>query len=352
VFSTNAATPRRIVCIVGALLLTATVRPGGAGAAETDFYAGKTLTIIAGLPPGGGVDGEMRVLAQYFSKYIPGHPLIVARNMPGAGGIVLGNYINSVAAPDGLTLAMPGRSGFLLSNVVPQKGISYDLTKLAYVGGAGSAVNALWLSAKLRIASIAELKARKPDIVIGALTARSENAIAPRVLASYEGWPLKIVTGYAGFSEVLIAVERGEVDGLFTHEGSVANTRPDMIAAGALKPVVQSYQSLPGVPVLADVVASPDARALLALVTTPSQIGLPLIAPPGIPAERLDILRQSYRRLMEDEEYRAEAERRGLPVGRAVSGAELQALIAHGLSAVPEPVVKAYLAFTGLKADE
>ena len=157
---------------------------------------------------------------------------------------------------------MPGRSGFLLSNVVPQKGISYDLTKLSYVGGAGSAVNALWARAKLGITSIADLKSRKPEIVIGALTARSENAIAPRVLASYEGWPLKIVTGYAGFSEVLIAVERGEVDGLFTHEGSIANTRPDMIAAGALKPVVQSYQSLPGVPVLADVVASPRcARA-------------------------------------------------------------------------------------------
>jgi tripartite-type tricarboxylate transporter receptor subunit TctC len=332
--------------------LIAALAPAAGAAEGADFYAGKTLTIIAGLPPGGGVDGEMRVLAQHFSKYIPGHPLIVARNMPGAGGIVLANYLNSVAAADGLTLAMPGRSGFLLSNVVPQKGISYDLTKFSYVGSAGSAVNALWLSARLGIASLAALKSRKPDIVIGALTARSENAIAPRVLASYEGWPLKIVTGYAGFSEVLIAVERGEVDGLFTHEGSVANTRPDMIASGALKPVVQSYQSLPNVPVLSDVVTNPNSNALLALVTTPSQIGLPLIAPPGIPADRLEVLRQSYQRLMADEDYRAEAERRGQPVGRAVGGAELQALIARSLSGVPEPVVKAYLAFTGLKADE
>jgi hypothetical protein len=100
------------------------------------------------------------------------------------------------------------------------------------------------------------------------------------------------------------------------------------------------------------VVTNPDARALLALVTTPSQIGLPLLGPPGIPADRLDILRQSYRRLMEDEDYRAEADRRGLPVGRAVGGAELQALVARSLSGVPEPVVKAYLAFTGLKADD
>jgi tripartite-type tricarboxylate transporter receptor subunit TctC len=319
---------------------------------EGDFYAGKTLTIIAGLPPGGGVDGEMRVLAQHFAKYIPGHPAILPRNMPGAGGIVLANYLNSTAGADGLTLGMPGRSGFLLSNVVPQKGIGYDLTKFSYVGSAGSAVNALWLKASLGINSIAALKAQKREIVIGALTARSENAIAPRVLAGHEGWPLKVVTGYAGFQEVLIAIERGEVDGLFTHEGSIANTRPDMIAAGTLKPLVQSYASLPGVPVLADVVASADARALLALVTTPSQIGLPLIGPPGIAPERLDILRQSYARLMEDADYRTEAERRGLPVGRAIAGAELQALVARSLSAVPEPVVKAYLAFTGLKADD
>jgi tripartite-type tricarboxylate transporter receptor subunit TctC len=348
-----AAAMRRLVGAIGASLLTALTAGSGAGAAESgDYYAGKTLTLIAGLPPGGGVDGEMRVLAQHFAKYIPGHPTIVARNMPGAGGIVLANYINNIAVPDGLTLAMPGRSGFLLSNVVPQKGISYELTRFSYVGGAGSAVNALWLSRRLGIASIAALKARKGDIVIGALTARSENAIVPRVLASYERWPLKIVTGYGGFSEVLIALERGEVDGLFTHEGSIANSRPDMIAGGTLKPLVQSFESQPDVPVLADVVSQPDAKALLALVTTPSQIGLPLLGPPGIPADRLDILRQSYMRLMADADYRAEAEHRGLPVGRPVGGGELQALIARGLSSAPEPVVKAYLAFTGLKAEE
>ena len=82
--------------------LVAISAAGSAHAA--DFYAGKTLTIIAGLPPGGGVDGEMRVLAQHFSRYIPGHPTIVARNMPGAGGIVLANYLSNQAAADGLTV--------------------------------------------------------------------------------------------------------------------------------------------------------------------------------------------------------------------------------------------------------
>src|SRR5437764_15231283 len=172
-----------------------------------DFYAGKTLTIIAGLPPGGGVDGEMRVLARYLGKYIPGNPNIVARNMPGAAGIILANHLYNVAAADGLMLGMPGRSGFLLSNVVPQKGISYDLSKFSYVGGAGSAANALWVSKRTGIANVAELKAGKKEIAIGALSPRSEHAIAPRVLATYEGWPLRVVSGYPGFNDVLIAIE-------------------------------------------------------------------------------------------------------------------------------------------------
>src|SRR5206468_8736126 len=128
----------------------------------------KTLTIIAGLPPGGGVDGERRVLARYFAKYIPGSPTIVARNMPGAAGIILANHLYNVAPADGLTLGMPGRSGFLLSNVVPQKGVNYDITKFSYVGGAGSAANALWVSRRTGIHTLAELKASKKELVIGA----------------------------------------------------------------------------------------------------------------------------------------------------------------------------------------
>jgi tripartite-type tricarboxylate transporter receptor subunit TctC len=337
------------LCIVALYLAIA---PPQAAQAADDVFAGKTINVIAGFPPGGGVDGEMRVLARFIAKYIPGQPGIVPRNMQGAGGIILANHLYNIAAADGLTLGMPGRSGFLLSNVVPQKGINYDLARFSYIGGAGSAANALWVHRRTGISSVADLKRARTPIVVGALNARSENAIAPRVLESYEGWPLKIVTGYPGFSEVLIALDRGEVDALFTHEGSIANSRPDLISSGALKPIVQSFDAMAGVPLLADVVVDANARALLGLVTTPSHIGLPLLGPPGIPSERLEILRRSYQHLMDDAEYRAEADRRGLPVGRAVSGAELQQLIAQKLSAVPERLVKEYMAIAGIKAEE
>jgi tripartite-type tricarboxylate transporter receptor subunit TctC len=334
----------RVVCLILVVLL-----PGTERAQTQDFYSGKTLTVIAGFPPGGGVDGEMRVLTKYLGKYIPGQPAIIARNMPGAGGIVLANHLYTFVAPDGLTLAMPGRSGFLLSNVVHQKRIRYDLTRFSYVGSAGSAVNALWLHRRTGIRSLADLRRAKKTIVIGALNPRSENAIAPKVLAKYEGWPLKVVTGYPGFGEVMIAIERGEVDGLFSHEGSVANLRPDIIASGTIKAIVQSSAFYPNVPVLADVVRNAKAKALLSLVTAPSHIGLPLLGPPGMPADRLAILRKSYWQVMDDKAYRAEAARRGLPVERAIRGAELQKIIAESLSGVPEPIVKEYMAFSGVK---
>ncbi len=340
----------QLVCVAG-LSIVVMLAPRSARPNE-DFYAGKTLTIIAGFPPGGGVDGEMRLLTRYFAKYIPGRPAIVSRNMPGAGGIILGNTLYNVTAADGLTVGMPGRSGFLLSNVVPQKAIKYDLSKFSYIGGAGSAPNALWLHRRTGITSLDELKRAGKPVVIGALNARSENAIAPRVLAAYEGWPLQVVTGYPGFNDVLIAIERGEVDGLFSHEGSVANSRPDMISSGAMRPIVQTADTIPNVPIIFDVVTNSRARALLRLVTTPGHIGLPLLGPPGIPTDRLEILRHSYARLMADEEYRADADKRGLPVGRAVGGIELQKLIATSLSSVPEPVVKEYMAMTGIKAGE
>lgn len=338
----------RVICLS---LMATFAGITGLQAAE-ESYAGKSLTIIAGFPPGGGVDGEMRVLAQYFAKHIPGNPSIIAKNIPGAGGIVLANFLYNQTAADGLTIGMPGRSGFLLSNVVVQKGINYDLTKFSYIGSAGSAINALWVHRRTGVNSVDDLKAAKKEILIGALAPRSENAIAPRVLATSEHWPLRVVTGYAGFSEVLIAIERGEVDGCFTNEGSILNTRPDMITSGDLKPILQSSAYFPNVPVLADVVRDANALALLGLVTTPGRIGLPLLGPPGMAPERLDVLRKSYLRLMEDNEYRTEAEKRGLPVGRAVGGPELQEVIAQSLASVPPAVVKDYLAYTGLKAEE
>jgi tripartite-type tricarboxylate transporter receptor subunit TctC len=331
---------------VFALLSTVAFLPHGAAAADANFFAGKSISLIAGYPPGGGVDGEMRLVARYFGRYIPGNPTIVAKNVPGAGGAILGNQLYNMAEKNGLTLGMAGRSSFLLSNIVPQKGISYDLTKFSYVGGAGGTNSILWLRKETGISSVADLKAARKEIVLGALSPRSQNAIVPKVLATYEHWPFRVVHGYRGFNDVLIAIERGEVDGLLSHEGSIQNTRPDMIANKTVKPIFQTFEEFPDLPLISDLVTNKDEAALLGMLNAPSHIGLPVMGPPGIPADRLAILRKAYMRMVADKDYREDAEKRGVPVGRAIDGADIQKLITATLTSVPEPVVKEYLAYT------
>ena len=329
------------------LALSLAAAPCGAHAQTVgEFYAGKTITLYAGFPPGGGVDSEMRMVAQHLGRHIPGAPTIVAKNMPGAGGITLANTLYNATTPDGFTIGMPGRSGFLLSKVVKEKGVNFDLAKFSYIGGAGSTNSILWLRQETGIATIADLKASKKEIVMGAWSARAQNALVPKILADYEGWPFKVVHGYPGTNEVAIALERGEIDGLYSHEGSIQNTRPDLISSGKLRAVAQTFLDMPNVPVLSDFISNPKERALLSLLNTPAQIGLPVLAPPGVPADRLDILRKSYANLVQDKEYRAEAEARGLPVGRAIGGADLEKLVRDSLTTVPEEVLQEYLAYT------
>jgi tripartite-type tricarboxylate transporter receptor subunit TctC len=117
-------------------------------------------------------------------------------------------------------------------------------------------------------------------------------------------------------------------------------------------PVFQTFEEFPGLPIMSELVSNPDEAALLGMLNAPSQIGLPVMAPPGVPEDRLAVLRAAYMKMVEDPGYRDEAEKKGVPVGRAISGPEIQKLIAASLSQVPEPVVKEYLAYTEDKADK
>ena len=208
------------------------------------------------MPVGGGVDDEMRVVARHLGQFIPGKPSVIARNMPGAGGVVLGNYLRHNAPADGLTLGMPTRSGFLLSNVVTQSGIKYDLADFSYIGGAGSNSVTLWLrkTGHHQYRGPAQLR-RKISWLAGSAP-RSQRAIHASLRNTKAG-RFKVVHGYPGFDEVLIAIERGEVDGLMT-AGQIS--RPDMITSGFLIAIFQSINDVPGLPLLSDHVTDPNAE--------------------------------------------------------------------------------------------
>jgi tripartite-type tricarboxylate transporter receptor subunit TctC len=328
-----------------AMLATLALACGRPAMAE-DFYKGKSVTLYAGFTPGGGIDSEMRLVAQYLPRHIPGGPNVVPMNMPGAGGILLGNYLTSISKPDGLTLGMPGRTGFVLAGAVGDKSVKYDVTKFTYIGSSAPDNEMLWLRKGLNIRTFAELRASKQTIVIGGLAGASSSVMVPTVLAKYENLPLRVISGYVGLNEVTLAIERGEVDGIYTHAGTF---RPDMISSGAVVPLFQSFPVESNLAVVTDLVTDPREKALINLALAPSRLGAPVLAPPDLPADITKILRDAYVEMASSDEYQHDAAKRQIAVGKPSSGAELQAYVARALTGISPEVVAEYMSFVGSK---
>src|SRR5262249_45663773 len=294
---------------VGALILIAAIGALIApGARAQDVYKGKTITLMAGQPPGGGTDSEMRLVARFSGRHIPGEPAFVPRNMPGAGGLILGNHLYSVAKPDGLTLGMPGRSGFVLAPIISAADTKYDLRKFTWIGSSASSNFVLWMRRQSNIRSFDDLKTANRQIIIAGSGSTTANSIMPEVLAKYENMPIKVVRGYPGISDAVPAVEGGEADGALCQRASI---RPDMLSSGAFVPVFQLFDVEPGLPLLERLVANPNEKALLELLSAPQRLGLAVIAPPGLADDLTRTLRQSYLRMVASSEYHDEAVKRG-----------------------------------------
>ncbi len=328
-----------IVLIAACIWLTAAAR-------AEDFYKGKTITLIAGQPPGGGIDNEMRLVAHYFGRFIPGEPTIVPRNMQGAGGMILGNNLFSVAKPDGLTLGMPGRSGFVLAPIISAADTKYDLRHFTWIGSSASSNFVLWLRRAANIKTFDDLRNAKRPIIMASSGSTTANSIMPEVLAKYEKLPFKVVRGYPGTSDAVLAVERGEADGILCQRASL---RQDMISSGAVVPVFQIFPFEPNLPVLDEVVTNPREKALLELLSAPQRLGLPMIAPPGLPDELTRILRQSYSKMVASRDYLDEAAKRGFDIGSPVTGEELADYVSNRLTAFPPETIAEYRGYVEKK---
>jgi tripartite-type tricarboxylate transporter receptor subunit TctC len=304
-----------------------------------DFYRGKTVTLFAGQPPGGGIDSEMRLVARFLGKFIPGEPSFLPMNMQGAGGIILGNHLYSVAKPDGLTLGMPGRTGFALAPVISAADTKYDLRKFTWIGSSASSNFVLWMRRAANVRSFDDLRNAKRQIVIASSGSTTANSIMPEVLARYEKLPLKVVRGYPGINDAILAVERGEADGVLCQKASL---RSDMLASGAVVPVFQVMAIEPGVTLLDSIVTDPREKALLEMLSAPQRLGLPLIGPPGVPDDRSQILRRSYLNMVANDDYQVEAMKRGLDVGQPNTGEGLARFVATKLEAFPAGTIEEY----------
>jgi tripartite-type tricarboxylate transporter receptor subunit TctC len=308
-----------------------------------DFYQGKTLTVIVGYAPGGGVDASARAITRHLGRFIPGHPNIVVQNMEGAAGIVSLNYLDRRVAPDGLTLAIPGRSWYIEA-IVRRSSIGIDPTRLAYIGSPGAVSAAGYVHARTGITSYAELKAASKPVTFGALGATTPTAMAPALLAA-NGAQVKVVLGYVSTARVLLALEQGEIDGTFT-VGNALAARSDLAAKMAV--LVQTAPTRAGVPLLRDVVRAPQ-QPVVDLVQAPDSIGLPLVGPAGMPAEATAVLRQAFLAMAADKDYQTDAERVDLPVGQPIEGARIAQMIAALATGATPEVIAEFSRLAGAK---
>jgi tripartite-type tricarboxylate transporter receptor subunit TctC len=306
-----------------------------------ETYKGKSIALLAGQPPGGGIDSEMRLVGHFLGRFIPGEPTVVPRNMPGAGGLLLGNYLYRIARPDGLTLGMPGRSGFVLAPFVAARDVKYDLRKFTWIGSSASSNFVMYMRRQSNIRSFNDFKAAKRQIIIAGSGSTTANSIIPEVLANYEGFPIKVVRGYLGINDAILAVERGEADGVLCQRASM---RPDMLAT-TVRPVFQFFDTEPNLPILDDLIANPREKALLELLIAPQRLGLALIAPPGLPDALTRTLRESYLKMVASSEYIDEAIKRGFDIGKPNTGEEIAAYVADKLMASPADTIREYRSY-------
>jgi hypothetical protein len=314
-------------------------------ARAADFYRGKTLTMIVGFAPGGGVDTQARTIARHLVRFIPGQPGVIVQNMEGAAGALATNYLNQRVAPDGLTLSTPGRSWFV-EGVVRGPSIGFDPTKFTYIGSAGGSNSVAYVRTATGIKSLDDLKASRQTVTFGSLASTTPTAMVPLMLAGL-GMPVRVVLGYVSTARVLVALEQGEIDAVFTVSDSFAR-RQDLIANRIVVPILQSKPGLPDLPLLRDILP-PREGPLLTLVMGTDSFGLPLVGPPGIPPGLTEILRKAFVDMVADKDYQTDAVKADLPVGAPLEGAGLAAMINDLAASATPDIIAAYRRLAGSK---
>ena len=294
-----------VVVLMGGLVTSVFAAPTQA---DLDFYKGKVLTYIVATKPGGGYDAYARLIGKFMEKVIPGVTLIV-KNVPGAGHVIGANE-TYMAKPDGLTMGT-FNTGLIYSQIVGQQGIRFDLTKYSWIGKANSELRVFIVGTKTPYKSIKDIMQSKEPVKMPASGVGSQDYNETLIMAEALPAPLQTVPGYAG-REGEMAIMRGECAGeIGSYTGLLG-----FIKAKECRVVLQfgSYatKDLPDVPHLRDLNLSAKGKALAELANTIAQLGRLTAAPPGVPAGRLEVLRDAYKKAVTNPELLKEGEKLGL----------------------------------------
>jgi tripartite-type tricarboxylate transporter receptor subunit TctC len=314
------------------ILLTAAIASLGADAlAQTPehFYAGKTIDFVIGYPPGGSNDTLGRLLARHLGKHIPGKPTIVPKNQPGAGSFLAVNTIFNVWPRDGTVIGV-GAPTIALDEKLGTQGVRFKTAELNWVGRIDSLVNIVFMWKTSPVKTFAD--AQKFPSTLSATGIGSTVSIYPTVMNNVFGTKFKLVMGYKGSNEAMLAVERGEVEGHSTSWTALKVAHPDWLRDRNVSILVQfalkRHAELPDIPTAVDLARNDEERAILRAIMNATEVGTAFFTTPGVPADRLAALRRAFDAAMADPELLAEAQKINVAVS-PLAGEELQTLVAE-----------------------
>jgi tripartite-type tricarboxylate transporter receptor subunit TctC len=334
---------RRFVGMVAAVLL-AVVGPAAIAIAQSvaDFYKGRDMDLYIGYSTGGAYDFYARVIGRHMGHHIPGDPTLVPKNMEGAGSLRLANFLYRVAPHDGSALGTIGR-GIAFDPLLLGQGDAFDAQKFSWIGSANNEVSVCVTLKDSGINKFEDLFTK--EVTVGGTGTSADTDQFPRVLNATLGTRFKIVEGYPGGNDVLLAMERGEVKARCGWSwSSVKTTRKEWLDDKRVVVLVQlsltKHPELPDVPLITDFAKTDEQRAILKMIFARNVMGRPYVAPPNLPPERLAVLRQAFMDTMKDKDFLAEADKAQLEIN-PVSGEEVEKLVKDVYATPPDIIAKA-----------
>ena len=335
---------RTLFWIAAALAIVGT-QPARAADSVADFYSGKTIHLLIGYSVGGGYDLYARLLARFMGQYIPGKPSLVPENMPGAGSLKAANYLYEVAPKDGTALGIVVESA-ALEQALANPAVQYDAAKFTYVGRVATSNNIFmqWHTAKVQSLD----DAKRMETSLAGTGPGSIAETVPRLLNALIGTRFKLISGYPASSEAMLAMERGEVEGASSSWAAVKVGKQAWLRERKIRIILQTtperIAELPDAPSLGEIGKTAEDKQVFALYASGSAIGRSVIAPPGLPADRVKALRDAFQAMVKDPEFVAELRRTNVEL-EPLPGPEVEQLVIRTLNVPATVRDRAKLAF-------
>ncbi len=315
------------------------------------FYAGKTIDFVIGYPPGGSNDTLGRLVARHLGKHIPGKPNLVPKNQPGAGSFLAANTIFNVSPKDGTVIGI-GAPTMPLDEKLGTQGVRFKTFEMNWIGRIDSLINIVFTWKTSPVKTFAD--AQRIQSMLSGTGVGSTVSIYPTVMNNVFATKFKLVMGYKGSNEAMLAVERGEVEGHSTSWTALKVAHPDWIRDNNVAILVQfalkRHAELPDIPTAVDLARNDEEREILGAIMNAAEVGTAFFTTPGVPADRLAALRRAFDATMKDAELLAEAQKIKVGVSPMI-GEDLQKLVWEVSNLSPALLEKVRAAYTTPRAN-